>query len=109
MLVNATDSDATKLGATIIGDKSVVYGYGSGPVPGLFVTVDPLQKGHIPLGDDAHLEVSTVTSFPHYLLDRPTTTAVADAKYVSSKGASVDVGQLILDFRGPEYVGLVAP
>ena len=109
ILVNVTDSDDIKLGAAIIGDKSVVYGYGAGPVPGLFVTVDKLQKGRIPLGDGAHLEVSNVTSFPHYLLDRPTTTAVASAKYVSSEGATVDVGQVIMDFRGPEYVGLVAP
>ena len=108
ILVNVTDSDDIKHGAAIIGDKSVVYGYGSGSVPALFLTVDKLQKGAIPLGG-ARLELSDVEAFPHYLLDRPTTTAVAKARYMANDGSTIDVGQVILDFRGSEYVGLIAP
>ncbi len=109
ILVNVTDSDDIKVGAPLLGGKSVVYGYGSSPVPKFFLTVDQLQKGSIPLGNDTRLELSDVTSFPHYLLDRPTTTAVANARYISGDGSTIDIGQVILDFRGPEYVGVIAP
>lgn len=106
ILVNVTDSDDIKLGAALIGDKSVVYGYGSGPIPGLFVTVGKLEKGSIPLGG-ARLELSNLKGFAHFLLDRPTTTAVASATYVPDDGSAVPIGQVILDFRGAEYAPLI--
>lgn len=106
ILVNVTDSDDIKHGAALIGNKSVIYGYGSGPIPGIFITVDKLVKGEIPLGG-ARLELSNIKAFPHVLLDRPTTTAVADATHVSDGGSKVPIGQVILDFRGTEYAGLI--
>lgn len=106
ILVNVTDSDDIKHGAALLAGRSVVYGYGSGPIPGLFLTVDKLEKGIVPLGG-AHLELSDITSCPHRLLDRPTTTAVATATHVSDSGATVRIGRVILDFRGPEYAGLI--
>jgi hypothetical protein len=107
ILVNVTDSDDIKRGATLIGDRSVVYGYGSSPIPGLFVTVGKLEKGSIPLGG-ARLELSDVKGVPHYLLDRSTTTAVAVARHTSDDGSIVQIGQVILDFRGTDYVGLIS-
>jgi hypothetical protein len=106
ILVNVTDSDDIKHGAAFIGDKSVVYGYGSGPIPELFLTVGKLEKGSIPLGG-ARLELSNLKGFAHFLLDRPTTTAVASATYVADDGFAVHIGQVILDFRGAEYAPLI--
>jgi len=108
ILVNVTDSDDIKYGAALISGKSIVYGYGSGPIPGLFLTVGKLTERVIPLGD-AQLELSNVKGLPHVLLDRPTTTAVATATYVTHNGSSVEVGQVILDFRGTEYAPLIGP
>jgi len=106
ILVNVTDSDDIKHGAALIGGKSVVYGYGSGPIPALFLTVGKLEKGIIPLGG-ARLELSDLKSFAHFLLDRPTTTAVASAAHVTDNGSTVRIGQVILDFRGVEYATLI--
>jgi hypothetical protein len=106
ILVNITDSDDIKHGAAFIENKSIIYGYGSDGVPDFFVTVDKLERGNVPLGR-GHLELSAITSFPHVLLDRATTTAVADAKYVPDDGAAISIGQVILDFRGPGYAGLI--
>lgn len=109
ILVNVSDADDLKHGATLIGDKSVVYGFGSGGIPGFFTTIGRLEKGVIPLGQDAWLELSNVRSFPHTLLGRPTTTATADATYIVANGSGIPVGQVILDFRGTEYAPLLAP
>ncbi len=108
ILVNVTDSDDIKHGAALIGDKSVVYGYGSGSIPALFLTIGKLEKGRVPLGG-ARLELSDIRSFAHFLLDRPTTTAVANATHVTDSGITVQVGQVILDFRGTEYAALIVP
>jgi len=107
ILVNVTDSDDIKHGAALIGNKSIVYGYGSGPVPGLFMTVGKLEKGVTPLGGAQRLELSNPKAVPHFLLDRPTTTAIATATYLPENGSAVPVGQVILDFRGPEYAPLI--
>jgi len=107
ILVNVTDSDDIKHGAALISAKSIVYGYGSGPLPGLFLTVGKLARGVIPLGG-AQLELSNTKGFAHFLLDRPTTTAVATATHVTDNGVRVEVGQVILDFRGTEYAPLIA-
>jgi hypothetical protein len=107
ILVNVTDSDDIKHGAALVAGKSAVYGYGSGQVPSFYVTVGELQKGVIPLGR-ARLELSNIKSLPHVLLDRPTTTAVGNATHVSDDGARVNLGQVILDFRGAGYSGLLA-
>jgi len=106
ILVNVTDSDDIKHGVALIGDKSVVYGYGSGPIPGLFLTLGKLEKGSIPLGG-ARLELSNLKGVAHFLLDRPTTTAIASATHVSDNGSAVPIGQVILDFRGAEYAPLI--
>ncbi len=106
ILVNVTDSDDIRHGAALIGDKSIVYGYGSDPIPSLFLTIGKLAKGVIPLGN-AHLELSNVKGLPHFLLDRPTTTAVATATHLTRGGSAVEVGQVILDFRGAEYAPLI--
>jgi hypothetical protein len=107
ILVNVTDSDDIKHGAALVGNKSIVYGYGSSPIPELFLTVGKLKKGSIPLGG-ARLELSNLKGFAHFLLDRPTTTAVATATYVSDSGSTVPIGQVILDFRGAEYAPLIS-
>lgn len=107
ILVNVTDSDDIKHGVALIGDKSLVYGYGSGPIPGLFLTVGKLEKGSVPLGG-ARLELSNLKGLAHFLLDRPTTTAVAHATYVPESGSAVPIGQVILDFRGAEYAPLIS-
>jgi len=109
ILVNVSDSDDLKHGATLIGDKSVIYGFGSGGVPGFFTTIGHLEKRVIPLGHDARLELANMKSFAHVLLDRPTTTATADAMYAVAGGPGIPVGQVILDFRGTEYAPLLAP
>jgi hypothetical protein len=108
ILVNVTDSDDIKHGASLLGGKSAIYGYGSGPLPGLFLTVAQLEKGNVPLGG-ARLELSISKTFPHVLLDRPTTTAVASATHVTDSGAVIKVGEVVLDFRGVEYAPLAIP
>lgn len=109
ILVNVSDSDDLKHGAELIGDKSVIYGFGSGGIPGFFTTIGRLEKGVIPLGRHSRLELSNIKSFAHVLLDRPTTTATADAMYAAADGSGIPVGQVILDFRGTEYAPLLAP
>jgi hypothetical protein len=109
ILVNVADSDDLKHGATLIGDKSVIYGFGSGGVPGFFTAIGHLEKGVIPLGKGQRLELANIWSFAHVLLGRPTTTATADAMYVAGNGPSISVGQVILDFRGTEYTPLLKP
>ncbi len=104
----ALDQGKPVLGASLIGDKSLAYGYGSGGIPGFFMTLGRLGKGMIPLGHDSRLELSNIKSFPHVLLDRPTTTATADATYMAG-GTGIPVGQVILDFRGEQYAPLLAP
>ena len=106
ILVNVTDADDLKHGMALLGNKSAVYGYGSGPIPGLFVTVAQLEKGRVPLGG-AHLELSEIKSLPHVLLDRPTTTAVAQATHVTDGGSATPLGRVILDYRGVEYAPLI--
>ena len=106
ILVNVTDSDDIRHGAALIAGKSVVYGYGSGKIPGFFLTVAQPTKNVIPLGG-ASLELSNVKSLPHFLLLRPTTTAVADATHVSDNGSRIPVGEVILDFRGGGYPALL--
>ena len=106
ILVNVTDSDDIKHGVALIGDKSVVYGYGSSPIPELFLTVGKLERGSIPLGG-ARLKLSNLKGYAHFLLDRPTTTAIASATHVSDNGSTVPIGQVILDFRGAEYAPLI--
>jgi hypothetical protein len=108
ILVNVTDSDDIKHGAALIAGKSVVYGYGCGKIPAFFLTVAQPMKNVIPLGG-ARLEISNVKSVPHFLLLRPTTTAVADATHVSDNGSRIPVGEVILDFRGGGYPALLAP
>lgn len=106
ILVNVTDSDDIKHGVALIGDKSAVYGYGSGPIPGLFLTVGKLERGIVPLGG-ARLELTNLQGFAHVLLDRPTNTAIASAAYVTESGSAVPIGQVVLDFRGAEYASLI--
>lgn len=106
ILVNVIDSDDIKHGAALLADKSAVYGYGSGPISGLFLTVARLKKGSVPLGG-ARIELSVSKSLPHFLLDRPTTTAVANATHVSDSGAVIPIGRVVLDFRGEEYAPLI--
>jgi hypothetical protein len=106
ILVNVTDSDDIKHGTALIGDRSLVYGYGSGSIPPLFVTVGKLDKGIVPLGS-GRIELSDLKSFPHILLDRPTTSGVANATYVADDGSRIPIGQVILDFRGVEYAPLI--
>jgi hypothetical protein len=108
ILVNVTDSDDIKHGAALLKGKSAVYGYGSTPIPGFFLTVARLEKGTIPLGG-ARLDLSDLKSLPHFLLERPTTTAVGNATHVTDGGSITRVGQVILDFRGVEYAPLITP
>jgi hypothetical protein len=108
ILVNVTDKNDIRVGGELLGGRSVIYGYGSGLIPRLFVAVANLQKGIVPLGH-AQLELSNINSLPHRLLDRDTTTAVANARHVSNDGRTVDLGQVILDFRGADYPALLAP
>jgi len=108
ILVNVSDSDDLKHGAELIGDKSVIYGFGSGEIPSFFTTIGRLDKGVIPLGRHSRLELSNIKSFAHVLLDRPTTTATADATYVAGSGPGIPIGQVVLDFRGMEYSPLLA-
>jgi hypothetical protein len=107
ILVNVIDSDDIRHGASLLGGKSLVYGYGCGAVPTLMVTVAQLENAAVPLGA-GHLELSNVRSLPHVLLDRPTTSGVARATYVDGNGTKSDAGQVILDYRGPEYAPLIA-
>ncbi len=110
ILVNVTDADDVKHGAALLGGKSLVFGYGSGQVPSFFLTVGDLEKGSVPLGHGHRLELSNIRGFDHVLLDRPTNTATADATFVvdpSSPQANVPLGQVVLDFRGKEYAGLL--
>jgi hypothetical protein len=108
ILINVSDSDDLRHGAALIGDNSVVYGFGSGRIPPFFVTIARLEKGVVPVGREKRLELSNIKSFAHVLLDRPTTTATADATYVDDNGFRIPVGQVILDFRGEEYAPLLA-
>ena len=71
------------------------------------VRSDDLGKNSIPLGGSACLELSGVKTGPHSLLLRPTTTAVANATYVSDNGVRMEVGEVILDFRGGDYPALL--
>ncbi len=107
ILLEVTDSDDIRHGASLLSGKSVMYGYGSGPVPGLCLTVWKLGKRAIPLGG-AQLELSNVRSLPHVLLDRPTTSGVPTATHVGDDGARIEIGQVILDYRGSEYGPLIA-
>jgi hypothetical protein len=108
ILVNVTDSDDIKHGAALLNGKSAVYGYGSAPIPGFFLTVAKLEKGSVPLGG-ARLELSDLKSLPHFLLERPTTTAVGNATHITDDGSTTKIGQVILDFRGVEYAPLITP
>lgn len=109
ILVNVTDSDDIKHGAALIANKSVIYGYGCGQLPDFFLTVGALTRNSIPLGGGARLELSEVKTVPHWLLLRPTTTAVAKATYVSDNSDRIEVGEVILDFRGGGYPALLVP
>jgi len=109
ILVNVTDSDDIKRGAEFVEGKSIIYGYGSDPLPAFFVAIGSPEKGVIPLGRNARLELANIKAVPHFLLDRPTTTAVAYAAYVGGDGSRIAVGQVILDFRGGGYPGLLEP
>jgi hypothetical protein len=106
ILVNVTDSDDIKHGAALITGKSIVYGYGCGKIPAFFLTVAQPAQNVIPLGG-ARLELSNVRSVPHFLLLRPTTTAIADATHISDDGSRISVGAVILDFRGGGYPALL--
>jgi hypothetical protein len=106
ILVNVTDSDDIKHGAALIAGKSIVYGYGCGKIPAFFLTVAQPAQNVIPLGG-ARLELSNVRSVPHFLLLRPTTTAIADATHISDDGSRISVGAVILDFRGGGYPALL--
>ena len=109
ILVNVTDADDVKHGAALLGDKSLVYGYGSGQVPAFFMTAGNLEKGRVPLGQGRQLEISNIRGFDHFLLDRPTNTATADATFVAGASAEtrVPLGQVILDFGGKDYAPLL--
>lgn len=108
ILVNVTDADDAKRPvAAVLRKRSFVYGFGTGGVPGFFTTVGQLEKGHIPLGEGGHLELTNVKPFEHTFLGRPTITALAQATYVKDplvgKDRTLSLGPVVLDFRGENY------
>ena len=107
ILVNVTNSDDIRHGASLLQGRSIVYGYGSGPIPRLFVTAGQLSRREIPLGG-ARLELSNLKSNLHVLLARPTTTAVGSAAHITENGTRTEISEVILDFRGVEYSSLIS-
>jgi hypothetical protein len=106
ILLNITDSDDIRHGAPLLGNKSLVYGYGCGPLPELALTIGNIERSAIPLGR-AQVKLSDVQSVPHVLLDRPTTSGVARATYLANDGKETELGQVILDYRGTGYAPLL--
>lgn len=110
VLVNAINAEDLKHGATILGRRSLVYGYGCGGIPGFFMIASNLEKGIVPLGQKSHLELVNVKVLDHTLLNRRTVTATAEGRYVADPGLpeeTIRIGQVMLDFRGEEYAPLL--
>ncbi len=111
ILVNAIDAEDLKIGASLLENRSLIYGYGSAGLPGLFVATAELEQGAIPLGEKPRLELANIKAFDHTLLGRHTVTATAEASYVPDPVVPDEmtyVGQVMLDFRGENYARLLS-
>jgi hypothetical protein len=112
ILVNVANSEDVKHGGSLLRGRSLIFGYGAGGVPPFSITAGNLERGVIPLGERSQLEYENVTGFDHVLFGRRTVTAIAHGRYVpdtANPSNVIPLGQLVLDFRGETYAGLLEP
>lgn len=103
ILAAAVHDDALRFLGELMGRHSLVYAYGRNGIPKLSFHLGGFGAD-IPIGSDARLVLSGLQPFVHDLLGVLTVSAFAQAQYVSGHGPSLDLGRVVIDYRGPEYV-----
>jgi len=98
----------------VLGDLALTYALGSGEVSAFTFRLGDYGTDRVEVGAGRSVELRDLNRFDHALLGRPTTTASAGATYVKPdpgfwpwqwfRKKRVDLGQVILDYRGEYYV-----
>jgi hypothetical protein len=85
-------------------DITFTYAYGDNGCPQRMYNIGRLEHRKIPLNFFGHLQLTEVHPFIHLLLGVKAVTATAQATLHLPFEREVALGQVILDFRGPDYV-----
>jgi hypothetical protein len=84
-------------------DITFTYAYGDNGVPHRMYNIGHFEHRKIPLNFLGHLQLADVQPFIHLMLGVKAVTATAQATLHLPFGREVPLGEVILDFRGPNY------
>lgn len=113
LLVASALGENLRFGERLFKKTALLYGYGAGKLPPLMFHVGGFERG-VSLGGGMRLWLMQAQSFHHDLLGVPTVTGIARA--VLEKPAPglhpkdwlrkefVDLGEVLFDYRGAEYI-----
>lgn len=103
ILAAAVKEETLRVGAELLGGRAMIYAYGQHGLPPISICASEFGRD-FPLGLGARVELSNVQPFVHEFLGQVTCTASADARYIPTIGATVELGRIFLDYRGQHFV-----
>jgi hypothetical protein len=102
----AVGGDTLRIGGALLGGAAITYA-----VAAQGLRARSLHLGRpgrdVALGSGGRLVLEEVRAFPHRLLGEPTVTALARAR-VELDGRSTETTDVVLDYRGEPFAGLLA-
>lgn len=114
ILLAAASGDNLRVAGKLIGNRSIIYAYGSNGIAPLAFGIGRFDR-EIPLGAGVSLILTPMEYFEHTLLGEPTVTGTARATLLKPDPAvwppsdwgrkkEIPLGTVIFDFRGAPYV-----
>lgn len=103
ILAAAVRDDAAIVCGELVAGRALAYAYGDGGLPAVSMHLGDFGRD-FPLGNGGRIEISDVRPVVHDLLGQPTWTATATARHHPRSGEPADLGRVILDYRGAEFL-----
>ena len=110
ILLGAATGENLRLAGKLIGERSIIYAYGTNGTPSLSLGIGAFKQ-EIPLGLGSKLILSRQEGYSHELLGVATMTGLAEATLVETflgRKKETDLGKVIFDFRGAPFLKSLA-
>ncbi|MCH9684068.1 MAG: hypothetical protein K0V04_21725 [Deltaproteobacteria bacterium] len=110
LLLSAVSGGDIRVFGKALKEVTFTYAYGDHGVPSRMYAVGHVQNNRVPLTVPmGHVQLSNIKPFPHLLLGVPTITASADAIVHHPPCDPVDLGRIVLDYRGAMFTNTLTP
>lgn len=107
LLLGAIRRDDLRIGGELLGERTLFYAHAHGMIPPFSLHVGDLRRS-IPLSAGGWIELSDILPVPHEFFGQPAGTATATARHYPPISGPTDLGRVILDCRGEDFVRALA-